>query len=70
LVTVAGTELANVTLERNLKSLGTSQFPGFSSLVQSDSFAAIAAQTGMNRDASVSLRFVNGKHWSNAAWPA
>jgi hypothetical protein len=36
-------EVANVTLE----SLGTSHFPGFSSLVQSDGFAAIAAQAGI-----------------------
>jgi hypothetical protein len=40
-------EVANVTPESLLESLGTSHFPGFSSLVQSDGFAAIAAQTGI-----------------------
>jgi hypothetical protein len=67
LVNVAGTEVANVTLE----SLGTSHFPGFSSLVQSDGFAAIAAQAGIEpRRFRFPCGSVNGKHWSNAAWPA
>jgi hypothetical protein len=37
-------------------------------LIGSD-FAAIAAQTGINRGAPVSAEFVNGSYWSNAVWP-
>jgi len=33
-------------------------------------FAARAAKSALNRGVPISVEFVRGKDWSNAAWPA
>jgi hypothetical protein len=37
-------------------------------LVSSDEFA-MAAQFALNRGEPVSVQYMSGKQWSNAAWP-
>jgi hypothetical protein len=40
------------------------------SQLQCNGFAARAAKSALNRGVPISVEFVRGKDWSNAAWPA
>jgi hypothetical protein len=64
LVNVAGAEVAT------LESLGTSHLPGIPHWFNPIDLPQLRHKSALNHDASVALKLVDGKHWSNAVWPA